>query len=224
MQNLTHGKRDKKEKHYLFLRTKTIVNPENFSRMPGKFTTKNMKVQFHGQQAFSLLGKNAKVLLNPTDITLAQNYDIVTNSGNASTEKAMDVKKVLTLPGEYEISEVLVTGFYSRPENVVYRITIDDITFAHFGNIEKMPDSKLFEHLGENVDVVFVNLSTDCTEKLAKEIIDTLDPRMAIIGGDPTFFPKITEHAGAKTTDQNPMNLSRSNLSDEKTDILILPL
>ncbi len=183
-----------------------------------------MKIQFHGDQCFSIIGKNAKIVFDPNDNFQENDFDFAmfSNTENAEKFKKNDhFKKILKFPGEFEISEVLLSGVYSRPENIVFKTLIDDVTFVHFGEIEQMPDKKVFEKIGENVDIAFVNLSEKCSKKLAKDLLDTLDPRLVILGGNNEFFPKMVEVFGAKNV-ENPMELKRSDLSEEKTEMIIL--
>jgi len=183
-----------------------------------------MKVQFYGDQCFSIIGKNAKIVFDPNENFSEKGFDFAmfSNAKNADKyEGNGDSKKILKFPGEFEISEVLLSGVYSRPENVVFKTLIDGVNFIHFGEIEKMPDSKTFEKIGENIDVAFINLSEKCSKKLAKELMDTLDPRLVILGGNKEFFPKMVEVFGAKSV-ENPLDIKRSELSDEKTEMVIL--
>jgi L-ascorbate metabolism protein UlaG (beta-lactamase superfamily) len=183
-----------------------------------------MKIQFYGNQCFSITGKNAKIVFDPNESFKEKGFDFAmfSNTENADKFKAKDdFKKILKFPGEFEISEILLNGVYSRPENIIFKILIDNITFAHFGEIERMPDKQIFEKIGENIDVAFINLSKKCSKKLAKELLDTLDPRLVILGGNKEFFPKMIEIFGAKNK-ENPIEIKRSDLSDEKTEMIIL--
>ncbi len=183
-----------------------------------------MKIQFYGDQCFSIQGKNAKIVFDPNENFTEKGFDFAmfSNTEKANKfERTDDFKKVLKLPGEFEISEILLSGVYSRPENIVFKALVDNVTFTHFGELEKIPDAKLFEKIGENVDVAFINLSEKCSKKLAKELVDTIDPRLVILGGNKEFFPKMVEVFGAKTI-ENPTELKRSNLSDDKTEMVIL--
>jgi len=188
-----------------------------------------MKIQFHGGQTFTIAGKGTKVALNPDASITDSDFDFATFSSEDLLDKvsgSFDAKKKLSLPGEFEISEILITSFYASElqKNVVSKITMENISFVDFGDLQKTPDTKFFEKLGENFDLVFLNLSENFKAEDAKKLIEMLDPRMAIIGGDSQFFPKMTELTGAKTVESNPMNIKRSDLSDDKTEVVILPL
>jgi len=163
---------------------------------------KKMKIQFTGNANFEISDKKISVKFD---------------------EKSVSVnERKFELPGEFEVAGVLGSGIFSDGKNVVRKIILDEIAFVHFGNLEAVPDANFFEKLGENVDVIFVVLGENFDEKKAKELIEKIDPRMAILGGDPRFFPKITESTGAKTVEETSLKITRTSLSDDKTEILIL--
>ena len=181
-----------------------------------------MKVQFFGGNTFVIEGENATVVLDPSGDYKGDSVDIVTNSGGADYANIKEYKKVLELPGEFEISEVLVMGYYATPENVVYRMILDEVAFVHFGTLTEVPGSKFFDKLGENIDIIFVCLSEQFDDKKAKNLIEQVDPRMVFLGGDESYFPKLVESMGAKTAEENPVNIAKSQLSDDKTEVVIL--
>ena len=182
-----------------------------------------MKIQFYGGTSFGIFGKTTKVAFDPLPDFKEKNLDFVMSSRGADLSE-IEAKKHLSLAGEFEISGVLVRGFFNGKENTIYKVICDDLTLVHFGQLPAQPDTKFVEQLGENVDVAFINLSKEFGPKEAKTLLENLDPRMAIFGGDPIFFPKMAEISGVKTAETNPINISKSNLSDETTELLILPL
>ena len=183
-----------------------------------------MKVQFLGGNTFLLEGADAKVVFDPSADVPIESVDVVMNSGEADVSMVGEYKKVLALPGEFEISQVLMMGYYSSPENVVYRVILEDIAFVHFGNLIEVPGSKFFDKLGENIDVIFVSLGEGFDEKKAKNLIEQIEPRVAFLGGDASLFPKMIEIIGAKVKEENPVSLTKSQLSDDKTEVFILPV
>ena len=183
-----------------------------------------MKIQFLGQNGFVLTGKDATVVCDPDEKASVKNADFVTNSGTFTENcKKLEAKKTLNLPGEYEISNILVRGFYSRPENVVFKIVMDGVAIVHLGSLEIKPSTEFFAKLGENVDVVLVTLNDKFGVKEAKELLETFDPRYMIIGGDQSLFPKMVE-AGARIAEENTLVISQATLNEEKSEALILPV
>ncbi|MCF7918008.1 MBL fold metallo-hydrolase [Candidatus Gracilibacteria bacterium] len=183
-----------------------------------------MKIQFHGQNCFSIHGKDVSLAFDPNE-TLKGKFDFVMNSGGfqKACDSLKDIKKVLQLPGEFEISGALVRGFYSRLGNVVYKVTLEGVSFVHLGSLESKPSTEFFEKLGENVDVVLVTLSDKFGVKDVKDLIETLDPRYTFIGGSQSFFPKMVEE-GARIAEENPLNIAQTSLNEERSDVLILPI
>jgi len=180
-----------------------------------------MKIQYFGEQCFALTDKTRSILLSHTD-----GADFSAESVVLSPSGDIDVtaKRIIHLPGEFEISEVLMKGFQSHPGNTIYKVIMNEITFAHFGTLVEIPKAKLFEQLGENIDVAFVNLSEKMDAKKLKDLIDTISPRIAIVGGDVSMLPKFMEVSGAKTAETNPMEVTKSMLPSDNTDIYVLPL
>lgn len=182
-----------------------------------------MKIQFFGETSFLVQGEKAKMAFDPLPNFAEKELDFATSCCDANLEK-IDAKKHLTIPGEYEISEVLVRSFRENEDNIVFKISLDNLSIVHFGQLKSVPDTKFFEPLGENIDIALINLSENFKPEDAKKLVEILEPRMTIFGGDPQFFPKITELTGAHTAEENPISVTRSSLSDEKTEFFILPL
>jgi hypothetical protein len=183
-----------------------------------------MKIQFLGQNGFVLTGKDATVVCDPGEKTSVKNVDFVTNSGTfAESCEKLEAKKTLSLPGEYEISNILVRGFYSRPENVVYKIVIDGMAIVHLGSLETKPSTEFFAKLGENVDVVLATLNDKFGVKEVKELVEIFDPRYTMVGGDLSLFPKMVEE-GARVAEENPIVITSTTLAEEKSEMLILPV
>lgn len=72
----------------------------------------------------------------------------------------------------------------------MYKVIMEGVSLVYFGNLQEIPNNKFFEKLGENFDIVLLNLGENFKGKEAKEMIELLDPRMVILGGDPQFSQK----------------------------------
>lgn len=179
-----------------------------------------MKIQFFGNSSFLVEGKSAKVAFDPANKKL-EKVDITTSS--TGEEISLEAKKLLTLPGEYEISGVLVRGFYTHGNtNTVFKIALDDIVIAHFGNLPGIPKADFFDRLGENVDIALLTLRDDFDAKSAKDFLEKVDPRMVIFGGSSAVYPRIVELFNAKILPEAEMSVSRSSLPSETTEFVIL--
>lgn len=180
-----------------------------------------MKIQTDGGASLSLKSKQNHVAFNPV-ADIVGDLDIVAVSEPLAKVPAT-AKKLLNTPGEFEVSGILAAGFFTDDrENVVYKTVFDDLSIVHFGQLKEVPPSDFFAKLGENVDVAVLTLSADFDDKKAKSLIDKLDPRMVMVLGEKEFFPKMVENTGAKMAESNPMNVTKSSLSDDKTDVIIL--
>ncbi len=185
------------------------------------FIKKYMEIQFNGEQSFLLKGKTVKCTFDPREDSI-DSVDFAMFSMEKLKSK-IKTKKTLYLPGEFEISGALIQGFYTDDnKNIVYKVVLDDIVIISFGGLKSVPEGDFFQKLGDTIDIALVNLSADFDEKKAKELLEKIEPRMAILGGDVSYFPKMVENMGAKNREDNPIKISKSSLSNEKTEVIIL--
>lgn len=180
-----------------------------------------MKIQFLGEQTFRIEGKKSVTIYNPVNNTPA---DVALyNKPSHDAPLVEGAKKALSLPGEFEVAGALITGIFTDEQsNVVFKVDLDDIVCAHMGVLRDLPNTKFYEELGENVDVLFLPLNENIKGKQAKEIIEKVSPRMAFIGGDKTFFPEAREACGVKVQEESEMKISRALFSDDATEVFIL--
>jgi L-ascorbate metabolism protein UlaG (beta-lactamase superfamily) len=150
-----------------------------------------MKIQYFGHNTFGAFGKNARVVFDPTDNFAEKNLDFTTNS-NGEFAKGVKAKKMLNMPGEYEISNVLVKSIAQKNrENIIFKLVMDDLSIVHCGSLSDTPDKTLFEELGEDVDILIVNISEKFSAKKVKDLLETIEPRVAFIGGDSSKFAEL---------------------------------
>jgi hypothetical protein len=180
-----------------------------------------MKIQSEGGSSLRLSSKKNQVVFNPLSAPTGE-VDIMALSDPKSTTEFAS-KKLFNLPGEYEVSGILAQGFYTDDQtNVAYKVVVDETALVHFGNLKEVPLAEFFEKLGENVDVIVLALNENFDDKKAKILIDKLDPRMAILIGDSTYFAGLKDKAGAKMAEEEVLTISKSGLSDDKTEVIIL--
>jgi len=177
-----------------------------------------MKIKFFGEKSFLVHGKTGNFFLNPPE-NCTEKCDFAIFS---ETEKMQNLptKKIFSLPCEAEISEILIHGIFSSPENVVFKILVDGVSCVHFGELLEIPSGDFFEKLGEKIDIIFLPLSENFDAKKAKNLIDQIDPRAVFFCGDSQFFPEISKNFKIQNL-QNSTEISRQKLSDEKTEIFI---
>lgn len=163
-----------------------------------------MYITYLGHSCFKLEGKETQAVLitDPFDKTVGLRVpkmaaDIVTIShnhkdhSNSSAVNAADGKVfVIDSPGEYEIKKVFVYGMPSyhdnaqgaeRGENVIYRIEMDGISFAHLGDLGHLLSGSALEKL-EGIDVLFIPVGGNYTldGKEASKLITSIEPRIVI--------------------------------------------
>src|SRR3990172_7909279 len=127
-----------------------------------------MEITWLGHSCFRLRSRPATVVTDPYDKDLGLilprvRADIVTVSHDAPDHNYVrGVKgdfKVLSGPGEYEVSGVFVTGLElgdrkaggksakgpAAPRNTVFLIEFDDLTVCHLGDLNTVPTQAMVE-------------------------------------------------------------------------------
>jgi L-ascorbate metabolism protein UlaG (beta-lactamase superfamily) len=158
-----------------------------------------MDITWYGLSCFRVREGGVTVLCDPFDKSVGKTLprvraDIVTVSharpGHSSVERVTGSPKVLEGPGEYEVSNVFITGLttYHRRQtdsaderNVIYFLDFGSLTVGHLGDLGEVPSQSEIEelNLGE-IDILMVPVGGGAT----------LDPTRAVdvIG---MFEPKI---------------------------------
>ncbi|MFH1191972.1 MAG: MBL fold metallo-hydrolase [bacterium] len=163
-----------------------------------------MYITYLGHSCFKLEGKETQAVLitDPYDksvglrvpkmvadiVTISHNHKDHSNVSNVSAATG-DVF-VIDSPGEYEVKKVFVYGMPSyhdnaggkeRGENIIYRIEMDGISFAHLGDLGHLLNGSALEKL-EGVDVLFVPVGGKYTldAKEASQLISSIEPRIVI--------------------------------------------
>jgi len=180
-----------------------------------------MKIQSEGAGSLLISTKTNQVLFNPSQKPKGETDIIGLSEPMSKTD--IESKKVFNVPGEFEVSGILAQGFYTDDRNnVAFKVVMDETAIVHFGNLKEVPDAAFFEKLGENVDIIALTLNADFDDKKAKTLVDKLDPRMVLILGDETYFAGVKDKMTAKTAEEEELSITKSGLSDDKTDVIIL--
>ena len=158
-----------------------------------------MEIIWLGHSCFRIKGSQAGLITDPYSPELGyslgkQSARIVTVShnhpGHSYTQGIGGDPKVITGPGEYEISDVLIIGMDTfhdaekgaqRGKNTVYIIQIDDMTVCHLGDLGHMLTSDQLEEL-EAVDILMVPVGGRSTinAPVASEIIRQVEPKVVL--------------------------------------------
>ena len=121
-------------------------------------------------------------------------FELVTIShqhpGHSYVQGISDEPKLITAPGEYEISDVLIIGmatFHDEEEgrtkgkNTVYLIEIDEVSICHLGDLGHALTAEQIEEI-ENVDVMLLPVGGVSTidAPLAAEMVRQLEPKIVV--------------------------------------------
>lgn len=209
-----------------------------------------MEIIWYGHACFRLRGRQGTVITDPYDKTLGLSLpnlkaDIVTISHDSPHHNYVaGVKgevKVVDGPGEYEISNIFITGIRMRPtkkqndsasaKNNVFVIDIDDVSICHLGDLSHVPTQDQVEDMG-NIDVLLVPVGGQKALNAAQaaEVISLIEPHVVIPmhyslpNLNLTFDPvsKFLKEMGiAKDETEDSLKLTKSSLPDETQVVLL---
>jgi L-ascorbate metabolism protein UlaG (beta-lactamase superfamily) len=211
-----------------------------------------MEITWLGHSCFRLRSRTATVVTDPYDKDLGLllprvRADIVTVSHDEPDHNyTRGVKgdfKVLSGPGEYEVSGVFVTGLEltggksaksGTPRNTVFLIEFDDLTVCHLGDLNSVPTQAMVEESLSSVDVLLVPVGggESLTAAQAAEVVSLLEPHVVIPmhyrfkGSDLKLdgVAKFLKEMGLdKVDEQEMLKIDRSGLPDE-TQVVLLEL
>jgi L-ascorbate metabolism protein UlaG (beta-lactamase superfamily) len=115
-------------------------------------------------------------------------HDHYDHNSAKSVEK--EESKVITDERKRNISNVEITGIKSfhddhhgekRGENIIFKFTMDDVTFCHMGDLGHELDEDAIQKIGD-VDILFIPVGGTFTidAKRAWNVINSIKPRIAI--------------------------------------------
>ena len=217
-----------------------------------------MDITWYGLACFRIRERGVAIVCDPyqktTGLTLPRlKADIVTSShdqlGHNNIERVGGEPKVITGPGEYEVSNVFVTGAttYHRVEegqprerNIVFFFEIDGLTIGHLGDLGEVPKQREIDdlNLGE-VDVLLVPVGGGNTldPTRAVEAIGMLEPRLIVpmhyhheglnekLCGPLEPVDKFLKELGVPVPEiQDSLKITKSSLPDEAQVVLLNPV
>ncbi len=158
-----------------------------------------MEITWLGYSCFRLKGKQNTVITDPVSPEFGYSLgkitaDIVTIShehpGHSYIQGIGGEPKVLTGPGEYEISGVLTLGLQTyhdsergaqRGKNTVFVFEIDDLSICHLGDLGHTLDAEQIEKI-DSADVLLVPVGgvTTIDAIQAAEIVRRVEPKIVI--------------------------------------------
>ncbi|GAC1360167.1 MAG: MBL fold metallo-hydrolase [Ktedonobacteraceae bacterium] len=164
-----------------------------------------MEITWLGHSCFQLRGKNVVLVTDPfTPQTSPEpgdvsrlgkiNASIITVShnhpGHNYVQGVGGNARVVNGPGEYEISDVLITGVASYHDdkrgqvhgrNTIYIIHIDELAICHLGDLgHALHEEQLEEVADADVLLIPIGGGNSTTAAQAAEIISQTEPRIVI--------------------------------------------
>jgi L-ascorbate metabolism protein UlaG (beta-lactamase superfamily) len=216
-----------------------------------------MDISWLGHACFQLRGKNVTLITDPFSPQQGSstaelprlgkiNAPIVTVSHNHPGHNNVAAiggdPRVVRGPGEYEISDVLITGVASYHDdkrgkefgrNTIYVIHMDDITICHLGDLGHTLQEEQLEEVAD-ADVLLIPIggqrSLDATQ--AAEVISQVEPRIIIpmhyrasAGEGPGPLDKFCREMGVEKTinPQPKIVVTRTNLPVETQVVILTP-
>jgi len=221
-----------------------------------------MEISWLGHSCFVLRGKNVTLITDPFSPQPGQsqgeslklskiNAPIVTIShnhpGHNFAEGVAGNPRVVRGPGEYEISDVLITGVPSyhdakrgaeRGRNTIYVIHMDDLVICHLGDLGHTLQEEQLEEVAD-ADILLVPISGQNTLSAAQaaEVISQVAPHVVIpmhyrpstgtgsgAGDGPDALDKFCREMGIESVHAQPqpkLSMLRSTLPVE-TQVVIL--
>lgn len=216
-----------------------------------------MDITWYGLSCFRIREGGVTVICDPYDKSVGKTLprlraDIVTVSharpGHGSVDRVTGTPKVLDGPGEYEVSNVFVTGLttYHRRQsssaderNVIYFLDFGTLTVGHLGDLGEVPSQSEIEelNLGE-IDILMIPVGGGATldPTNAVEVIGMFEPKIVA----PMHYrqPDLTASwakelepvdnflralGAAATEPQSTLKVAKSSLPEETQVVLFSP-
>ena len=209
-----------------------------------------MEISWLGHSCFQLRGKNVTLITDPFSPQLEHslgkiNAPIVTighnHPGHNFTGGVDGDPRIVRGPGEYEISDVLITGVASYHDNkhgqelgrnTIYVIHMDDLIVCHLGDLGHILQEEQLEEVAD-ADVLLIPIGGQHTINAAQaaEVISQVEPHIVIpmhysppIGDVPNPLDKFCREMGIEAINPQPkLSITRSALPAE-TQVVILSI
>ena len=158
-----------------------------------------MEISWLGHSCFKIKGRQATVITDPYPPDLGYSLGkptahIVTVShrhpGHSYVQGIGGEPRLVTGPGEYEISGVLITGIATfhdrergqkRGKNTVYLMEVDEVSVCHLGDLGHVLTAEQVEEI-DDVDVLLLPVGGVSTinAPMAAEIVRQIEPKAVV--------------------------------------------
>ncbi len=209
-----------------------------------------MEISWLGYSCFRIHGSHSNIITDPYPPTLGYKLgqptaNIVTVShahpGHSYVEGVPPEAKKVTGPGEYEISDVLITGVAAyhdaeqgklKGKNTIYVIEVDDIDICHLGDLGHSLSASQVAEIG-HVDVLMLPVGGGNTLNAAKasEVVRQLEPKIVIpmhyktpeLSVELEPVEKFLNEMGVKQLEPRPkLTVSKSSIPDILQVVLLV--
>ena len=209
-----------------------------------------MEISWLGHSCFQLRGKNVTLITDPFSpqlghslgkisapiVTISHNHPGHNYAGGVEGEP-----RIVRGPGEYEISDVLITGVASYHDNkhgqelgrnTIYVIHMDDLIVCHLGDLGHILQEEQLEEVAD-ADMLLVPIGGQhiINAAQAAEVISQVEPHIVIpmhysppTGDTPSPLDKFCREMGIEAINPQPkLSITRSALPAE-TQVVILSI
>ena len=199
-----------------------------------------MDISWLGHSCFRIKGSHATVITDPYSPSLGYSLGkptarIVTvshqHSGHSYVQGIGGEPRLVTRPGEYEISGVLIIGIATfhdadrggkRGKNTVYLMEVDEISVCHLGDLGHVLTAEQVEEIG-NVDVLLLPVGGVSTinAPIAAEVVRQLEPKAVVpmhyktsaLSWELESVERFLKEMGVKEVEPQPkLSLTKSSL------------
>ncbi len=200
-----------------------------------------MNIQWLGHSCFRIEGSRSVVVTDPYSPSLGfllgdLTANIVTIShqhpGHSYVQGVSGKPRLITSPGEYEISDVFILGVATfhdgergkqRGKNTAYVIEADGVSIGHLGDLGHVLTAEQAEEI-EHVDVLLLPVGgvTTINAPLAAQVVRQLEPKVvipmhyktpAMVDWELEPVDRFLKEIGVKEINPQPkLSLTKSNL------------
>jgi L-ascorbate metabolism protein UlaG (beta-lactamase superfamily) len=207
-----------------------------------------MEIFWLGHSCFQLKGKNVTLITDPFSPQAGSSLEGMPRLGKVTASivtishdhpghnYAVGVEgnpRVVRGPGEYEISDVLITGVPSYHDNergkqlgrnTIYIIHMDDVVICHLGDLGHTLQEEQLEEVAD-ADVLLIPIGGQHTINAAQaaEVISQVEPRIVVpmhyhpaAEGEPDVLNKFCREMGIEAVHSLPkLSIARTTLPAE---------
>jgi L-ascorbate metabolism protein UlaG (beta-lactamase superfamily) len=198
-----------------------------------------MEITWYGYNCFGIKTKGGMLVVDPYAGSsglklpgLKANVVIVSDeeNKNLNAEGVGGEPRILTWPGEYEVSEIAITALQlPEKKGMIYSFDADGLKVCYISDVSAPVSEELMESIGD-VDVLMVPVKGNLEE--IHKTIEEIEPRVVIpVGyktpglkveaGDLDAFLKKTGVSATSAKEKFSVN-SRNDLPQEKTEFVVL--